>query len=102
MRHQNRHRGALEGVLGEAAKYPFTQSAMAVTPHHDQSGLLGGGAQEGICRALRLGPQMSGRMFATFCVSWAAMVLIVVSLYQVELAGKRLDSRLRELRELLA
>jgi heme exporter protein C len=48
------------------------------------------------------GPQMSGRMFATFCVSWAAMLLLVATLYQVELAGKRLDSRLRELRELLA
>jgi heme exporter protein C len=48
------------------------------------------------------GPQMSGRMFATFCVSWAAMLLLAATLYHVELAGKRLDSRLRELRELLA
>jgi heme exporter protein C len=48
------------------------------------------------------GPQMSGRMFATFCVSWAAILLLVATLYHVELAGKRLDSRLRELRELLA
>ena len=48
------------------------------------------------------GPQMSARMFATFCVSWAAMLLLAATLYQVELAGKRLDSRLRELRELLA
>ena len=48
------------------------------------------------------GPQMSGRMFAAFCVSWAAMLLLAATLYQVELAGKRLDSRLRELRELLA
>jgi heme exporter protein C len=48
------------------------------------------------------GPQMSGRMFATFCVSWAALLLLVATLYHVELAGKRLDSRLRELRELLA
>jgi heme exporter protein C len=48
------------------------------------------------------GPQMSGRMFVTFCVSWAAMLLLTATLYHVELAGKRLDSRLRELRELLA
>jgi hypothetical protein len=30
------------------------------------------------------------------------MLLLVGTLYHVELAGKRLDSRLRELRELLA
>src|SRR5207244_7689118 len=48
------------------------------------------------------GPQMSGKMFAAFCVSWAAMLLLAGTLYQLELAGKRLDSRLRELRELLA
>ena len=48
------------------------------------------------------GPQMSGRMFATFCISWAALLLLAATLYHVELAGKRLDSRLRELRELLA
>ena len=48
------------------------------------------------------GPQMSGRMFTTFCVSWAAILLLAATLYHVELAGKRLDSRLRELRELLA
>ena len=47
------------------------------------------------------GPQMSGSMFLTFCVSWAAMLALVSTLYRVELAGKRLDSRLRELRELL-
>jgi len=48
------------------------------------------------------GPQMSGRMFFAFCVSWAAMLALAASLYRVELAGKRLDSRLRELREVLA
>jgi heme exporter protein C len=48
------------------------------------------------------GPQMSGRMFFAFCVSWAAMLALAASLYHVELAGKRLDSRLRELREVLA
>jgi len=48
------------------------------------------------------GPQMTGSMFATFCVAWAAMLAIAATLYNVELAGKRLDRRLRELRELLA
>ena len=48
------------------------------------------------------GPQMSGWMFFTFCISWAAMVALAATLYHVELAGKRLDLLLRELREVLA
>ena len=48
------------------------------------------------------GPQMSGWMFLTFCVAWAAMLALASALYHVELAGKRLDARLRELREVLA
>ena len=48
------------------------------------------------------GPRVHGTMLLTFCVSWAAMLALFATLYQVELAGKRLDSRLRELRELLA
>jgi heme exporter protein C len=47
------------------------------------------------------GPQMSGLMFFTFCVSWAAILTLAACLYNIELAGKRLDARLRELRELL-
>ena len=47
------------------------------------------------------GPAMSGTMFLAFCVSWAAMLALASCLYQVELAGKRLDTRLRELREVL-
>jgi heme exporter protein C len=47
------------------------------------------------------GPQMSTAQLATFCVSLAAMVCLFATLYLVELAGKRLDSSLRELRELL-
>jgi heme exporter protein C len=50
----------------------------------------------------RQGPQMSGLMFATFCVSWIGMTLLAYVFYRVELAGKRLDLRLRELREELA
>jgi len=48
------------------------------------------------------GPQMTGSMFFTFCVALAAMLSLFAVLYQVELSGKRLDMRLRELRELLA
>jgi heme exporter protein C len=50
----------------------------------------------------REGPQMSGTMFATFCVSWASITLLAYAFYRVELLGKRLDSDLRALRELLA
>jgi heme exporter protein C len=48
------------------------------------------------------GPDMSGTMFFAFCVSWAALLALAATLYQVELAGKRLDQRLKELREVLA
>jgi heme exporter protein C len=50
----------------------------------------------------REGPQMSGEMFATFCVCQAGLVALAAALYSVELTGKRIDERLRELRELLA
>lgn len=47
------------------------------------------------------GPQMSGSQFFTFCVSLAAMLTLFATLYNVELAGKRIDAHVRELRELL-
>ena len=50
----------------------------------------------------RGGPNMAAAQFLTFCVAWAAMVSLAAALYHVELAGKRLDARLRELREQLA
>ncbi len=50
----------------------------------------------------RNGPQMAGSQFATFCVCLAAMLSLAYLLYRIELIGKRLDARLRELRELLA
>ena len=49
----------------------------------------------------RDGPQMSGDMFFTFCVCLSGMLLLAGTLYLNELAGKRLDLRLRELRESL-
>ncbi|MBD0317926.1 MAG: cytochrome c biogenesis protein CcsA [Thermoleophilia bacterium] len=50
----------------------------------------------------REGPQMAGTMFAAFCVCLAGMLALAAALYLNELAGKRLDARLRELRETLA
>ena len=43
------------------------------------------------------GPQMTGAQFFTFCVCLAAMLSLFATLYPIELAGKRLDARLREL-----
>jgi heme exporter protein C len=48
------------------------------------------------------GPQMTGAQFLAFCVSLAAMLALFATLYRLELTGKRIDARLRELRELLA
>jgi heme exporter protein C len=48
------------------------------------------------------GPQMTGSQFFTFCVSLAGMIALFATLYLVELAGKRAEASLRELRELLA
>lgn len=50
----------------------------------------------------RAGPQMSWEMFLTFCVCLGGMLALAATLYTNELLGKRLDARLRELREALA
>jgi hypothetical protein len=44
---------------------------------------------------------MSGAQFLTFCVSLLAVLTLFATLYQVELAGKRIDAHMRDLRELL-
>jgi heme exporter protein C len=49
----------------------------------------------------RSGPDMAGSMFFTFCISWVALLVLVSLLYRFELLGKRLDARIRELREAL-
>jgi heme exporter protein C len=49
----------------------------------------------------RDGPQMTTSMFIAFCVMWAAVTLLAYVLYRVELAGKRTDLNLRDLREAL-
>jgi heme exporter protein C len=46
-------------------------------------------------------PEIAGSIFATFCVAWIAVTLLAYVLYRVELAGKRLDADLREVREAL-
>jgi heme exporter protein C len=48
------------------------------------------------------GPNFGGWILVTYCVSQAALLVLAYTLYRVELAGKRLDLRLRELREVLA
>jgi heme exporter protein C len=48
------------------------------------------------------GPQMTHAQFLTFCVCWLAMISLFATLYLIELSGKRLDLKLRELKELLA
>jgi heme exporter protein C len=48
------------------------------------------------------GPQMAGSQFFTFCVSLSGMLALFATLYRLELAGKRVDAHLKELRELLA
>ena len=50
----------------------------------------------------REGPQMEASMFLAFCVCLAGTLALAAALYLNELAGKRLDERLRELREALA
>ena len=50
----------------------------------------------------RDGPQMAGSMFFTFCVCLAGTLALASALYLNELAGKRIDERLRDLRESLA
>ena len=50
----------------------------------------------------RDGPQMSSGMFLTFCICLAGMLALAGGLYGNELVGKRLDERLRELREVIA
>jgi heme exporter protein C len=50
----------------------------------------------------RHGPNFGGWILATYCVAQVAMLVLAYTLYRVELAGKRIDLRLRELKEVLA
>ena len=46
----------------------------------------------------RNGPNFGGWMLVAYCVAQAALLTLAYTLYRIELAGKRLDVRLRELR----
>jgi hypothetical protein len=48
------------------------------------------------------GPQMAGSMLLMFCVAWTALLALASTVYRIELARKRIDMRLRELKELRA
>jgi heme exporter protein C len=48
------------------------------------------------------GPNFGGWILVTYCVSQAAMFVLAYTLYRLELGSKRLDLRLRDLREALA
>jgi len=41
---------------------------------------------------------LPGSMLVTYCVAQAALLVLAYTLYRVELSGKRIDGRLRELR----
>jgi hypothetical protein len=48
----------------------------------------------------RHGANMDNSMLATFLVSLAAMLMLAVTMYLVELRGKRLDERVAHIRRL--
>jgi heme exporter protein C len=48
------------------------------------------------------GPNFGGWILVTYCISQAALLVLAYTLYRLELGGKRLDARLRDLREVLA
>jgi heme exporter protein C len=48
------------------------------------------------------GPNFGGWILVTYCIAQVALLVLAYTLYRLELAGKRLDGRLRELREVLA
>jgi hypothetical protein len=50
----------------------------------------------------RHGPAFHGWILLTYCVAQAAVLILAYTLYRLELSGKRIDSRLRDLREALA
>jgi heme exporter protein C len=50
----------------------------------------------------RHGPNFGGWILVTYCVTQVAMVVLAYTLYRIELSGKRLDARLRELRSAYA
>jgi heme exporter protein C len=48
------------------------------------------------------GPRFGGWILVTYCIAQVAILVLAYTLYRVEIAGKRLDLRLRELKDVLA
>jgi heme exporter protein C len=48
------------------------------------------------------GPNFGGWILVTYCIAQVALLVFAYTLYRLELAGKLLDGRLRDLREVLA
>jgi len=48
------------------------------------------------------GPNFGGWILVTYCIAQVALLVLAYTLYRLELSGKRLDGRLRELKEVLA
>jgi heme exporter protein C len=49
----------------------------------------------------RHGPNFGGWILVTYCVAQVALLVLAYTLYRLELGGKRLDLRIRRLREVL-
>ena len=45
------------------------------------------------------GPNFGGWILVTYCIAQVAMPVLAYTLYRLELSAKRLDGRLRDLRE---
>jgi hypothetical protein len=48
------------------------------------------------------GPRFGGWILVTYCIAQVALLVLAYTLYRLELGAKRLDGRLRELKEVLA
>jgi hypothetical protein len=48
------------------------------------------------------GPRFGGWILVTYCIAQPAVLVLAYTLYRLELGAKRLDGRLRRLREVLA
>ena len=48
------------------------------------------------------GPQFGGWILVTYCIAQVALPVLAYTLYRLELGAKRLDGRLRDLREVFA
>ena len=48
------------------------------------------------------GPRFGGWILVTYCIAQVALLVLAYTLYRLEIGSKRLDVRLRGLREVLA